>query len=273
MKKYQLVIVLLLSVFILGFIDNQRVVVRTVSLEANPFPAPLGELRIVHLSDLHYLKENRITASLITRVPSLQPDVIVFTGDMVDAKTKDIDGLLTLMQALRETAPVVCIPGNHEYWSGLHPHLAQALAAIDVVYLCNQETTVLIDGIEIALIGLDDPAGGKFQESIPFMHDAAVDDVYTILLSHRPEYFYEYCIPTIDLVCAGHAHGGQFRIPGIGAIIAPDQGFLPVFTQGPYLHDDTVMIVSRGLGNSVIPVRINNPPEIVLIKVSARKSP
>jgi uncharacterized protein len=272
MKKYQLIILLLLSAFILGLFGNQRVVVRTVSLEASQLPAPLDELRIVHLSDLHFRQKNRITATLLARVPVLQPDLIVFTGDMVDAKTADLDGLLAIMQTLRKIAPVVCIPGNHEYWSGLHPHLAEALAAIDIVYLCNQKTTVSIDGIEIALIGLDDPAGGKFHESIPFMHDAAVAGVYTILLSHRPEYFYEYCIPTIDLVCAGHAHGGQFRIPGIGAIIAPDQGFLPVFTKGPYINNDTAMIVSCGLGNSVIPVRINNPPEIVLITVSGGKS-
>ena len=68
-----------------------------------------------------------------------------------------------------------------------------------------------------------------------------------------------------DLVLTGHAHGGQVRIPFVGGLIAPNQGLFPHYTEGVYSKDNTDMVVSRGLGNSVIPVRINNTPELVMI--------
>lgn len=94
-------------------------------------------------------------------------------------------------------------------------------------------------------------------------------DNYTILLSHRPELFEIYVDNDINLVLTGHAHGGQIRIPFIGGLIAPNQGLFPKYTNGKIEQDDTTMIVSRGIGNSILPFRINNRPELVLITLSS----
>ena len=91
---------------------------------------------------------------------------------------------------------------------------------------------------------------------------------YSILLSHSPELIEEYSNHSINLVLSGHAHGGQFRLPYIGGIIAPDQGLFPKYTAGKYVVGKTQMIVSRGLGNSIIPIRINNRPELVVIELN-----
>ena len=91
---------------------------------------------------------------------------------------------------------------------------------------------------------------------------------YTILLSHRPELFDTYVKSDIDLVFSGHYHGGQFRIPFIGGVVAPGAGFFPEYAEGTFEQEGTTMVVSRGLGNSVIPVRINNRPEIVVVKLT-----
>jgi predicted MPP superfamily phosphohydrolase len=91
---------------------------------------------------------------------------------------------------------------------------------------------------------------------------------YRILLSHRPELIDVYEKNSINLVLSGHAHGGQFRIPFIGGLIAPDQGFFPKYTEGLYRVGETKLIVSRGLGNSIIPFRINNRPELVVITLT-----
>ena len=88
---------------------------------------------------------------------------------------------------------------------------------------------------------------------------------YNVLLSHRPEAFHLYTQTGFDLVLTGHAHGGQVRIPFVGGIIAPDQGFFPEYDSGSFKGNGTTMIVSRGVGNSILPIRINNPSELVSI--------
>ena len=93
-------------------------------------------------------------------------------------------------------------------------------------------------------------------------------DGYTVLLSHRPELFDTYVSAGVDLVFSGHAHGGQFRIPFIGGLIAPNQGFFPEYDAGQFHRENTTMIVSRGVGNSILPVRINNPPELVVVELN-----
>ena len=92
----------------------------------------------------------------------------------------------------------------------------------------------------------------------------------TMFLSHRPELFDVYVEEEVDLVLTGHAHGGQFRLPVIGGLVAPNQGLFPKYDSGMFVEDDTHMIVSRGIGNSIIPLRINNPPEIVVVKLTAK---
>ena len=91
-------------------------------------------------------------------------------------------------------------------------------------------------------------------------------NLYTILLSHRPELFDTYKEKNIDLVLTGHAHGGQIRLFNKG-LVAPNQGLFPKSTSGIFLCNNTSMITSRGIGNSVLPFRINNNPELVIIKI------
>ena len=99
---------------------------------------------------------------------------------------------------------------------------------------------------------------------------AAEDSGFTILLSHRPELFETYVDHDMNLVLTGHAHGGQFRLPLIGGLIAPNQGLFPKYDAGAYSEGNTNMIVSRGLGNSIIPFRFNNRPEVVLVELTSQ---
>ena len=93
------------------------------------------------------------------------------------------------------------------------------------------------------------------------------ENAYSVLLSHRPELFETYAACDVDLVLSGHAHGGQFRLPFVGGLIAPNQGLLPKYDAGLFTDGNTNMIVSRGIGNSIISIRFNNRPEIVLIEL------
>ena len=96
-----------------------------------------------------------------------------------------------------------------------------------------------------------------------------LSEKYFILLSHRPETFEAYVMEDIDLVLSGHAHGGQFRLPFRGGVVAPNHGLFPKYDAGIYTKNNTTMIVSRGVGNSIIPVRFNNRPEIVVVTMKS----
>lgn len=140
-----------------------------------------------------------------------------------------------------------------------------------VTVLHDSEILLERNGVFVSLIGMDDPSYAA-QNSGSLNVDQRITELtakesYTILLSHRPELFRLYSEAGIDLVLSGHAHGGQFRLPFVGGLVAPDQGFFPEYDAGQYSDGGTNMIVSRGIGNSIIPIRFNNRPEVVLIEL------
>jgi predicted MPP superfamily phosphohydrolase len=145
-----------------------------------------------------------------------------------------------------------------------------------VVILENQKVQITREGESITLMGIEDPSFKEdylFGDSESVARQAIEDlknesDGYTVLLSHRPELFDLYVDTGIDLVFSGHAHGGQFRLPLIGGLVAPNQGLFPKYDAGQFTEDNTTMIVSRGVGNSIIPIRINNRPEIIVARLT-----
>ena len=157
--------------------------------------------------------------------------------------------------------------------------LKMGLAEAGVVILENQKVQITREGESITLMGIADPS---FQDDYLFgdsesvtrqaiEHQQNESDGYTILLSHRPELFDLYVDTGMDLVFSGHAHGGQFRLPFVGGLVAPNQGFFPKYDAGEFTEENTTMIVSRGVGNSIIPIRFNNRPEIVLVTLRNMK--
>ena len=137
------------------------------------------------------------------------------------------------------------------------------------------------ENAQIALAGMDDPRFVLDSDRIPRMErelspvlaeilQEVPEEQFTLLLSHRPELFELYCQHELDLVLAGHVHGGQFRLPLLGGLIGPGQGILPDYDAGLYSQGNTNMIVSRGLGQSIVPFRVYNPPELVVVILGTR---
>ena len=146
--------------------------------------------------------------------------------------------------------------------------MAKRCAAQSIVLLENDRVRLELGGEHVTLLGLSDPSFGGDHARV--LGELAAGEGYRILLSHRPERMKLYAEAGVDLVFSGHAHGGQFRIPFLGGVIAPDQGLFPEYDSGLYEQDGTAMLVSRGIGNSIIPLRICNRPEILVaqLKVS-----
>ena len=172
-------------------------------------------------------------------------------------------------------ARVYFVSGNHEARILEYEDLKIGLVKAGVVILENQKVQITREGESITIMGIDDPS---FQEDYLFGDAVSVtssalseiqneSDRYTVLLAHRPELFETYVDAGVDLVFSGHAHGGQFRLPFVGGLIAPNQGFFPEYDAGLFSEGSTTMIVSRGVGNSIIPIRFNNRPEIVVAEL------
>ena len=253
--------------------DNVSIQTTLYEIQITEEYADLDDFTIVQISDLHNARFGKEQTRLLAAVAEQEPDLIAITGDLVDSSHTDMDVAMEFIEQAVEIAPVYYVTGNHEGWiGGTYNELEVRLEAAGVFVLNDTMYSGQYEGLALNIAGLKDPnmPGNNIvlaKQTLP----ALLEDVegYTILLSHRPELFDTYVNSNANLVLAGHYHGGQFRIPFIGGVIAPGAGLFPDYTEGTFMEGNTTMVVSRGLGNSVIPVRINNRPEVVVVKLQA----
>ena len=286
-KKYiKSAIVLLIVIALLLFCSYQNRHLETTyyTYKAEQLGADLEGYRIVQISDLHNVKFGTNNQKLVDRIRECEPDMIVLTGDLVDSNHTNVDRAVQFVDEIVKICPVYYVTGNHEYWleKSEYDELMDGLVSAGVVILDNQVVEISRGDAKFRLVGLDDRslADGTLEallsdESIrnnqaeqkeeTADNEDSGEKELTVVLAHEPQYLARYAGTGVDLVLSGHAHGGQFRLPFVGGIVAPDQGFLPEYTAGEYYMNGTEMIVSRGLGNSVIPVRLFNYPEIVCV--------
>ena len=261
-----------------GMAENRTV--RTTELRPafSSLPAAFEGFAIVQLSDLHNARFGKEQNKLLSRIRAASPDVIVVTGDLIDKRRAGMKNALRCMERAVRIAPVWYVTGNHEAKSKEYPALRTALEALGVGILCDRCTTLRRGDAHITLAGLSDVRfftndKTMFPENVYSRLKALLpeDAAFTVLLAHRPELFSVYRAAGADLTLCGHAHGGQFRLPLVGGVVAPEQGLFPKYTKGIYEEAGKVMIVSRGLGNSSVPIRLNNPPEVVRIVLTQKK--
>ena len=255
---------------------NTALEITEIMVSSDRIPPAFSGFRIAQVSDLHNAEFGEGNAELLQMLSECAPDIIVITGDLVDSSRTDIDVAITFAGEAAGIAPTYYVTGNHEAAISQYDVLKSGLEMAGVVVLEDEAISLEYDGESITLIGLSDPdatiKGDLFGE-VPAMVSTKLrnltdaDSGYTVLLSHRPELFETYVSCSIDLVLSGHAHGGQFRLPFVGGLIAPNQELFPKYNAGLYTEGTTNMVVSRGIGNSIIPIRFNNRPEIVLVEL------
>ena len=269
-------IVLLLTLAIWTIWGNTALMINTITVLDSQIPSEFTGFRIAQVSDLHNAEFGEENAHLLNLLSESQPDIITITGDLVDAQHTDINTALSFAEKADRIAPVYYVTGNHEASLPQYEELKTGLEVAGVTVLEDKAIQLERNGSFVTLIGLSDPnftIKSNIFDEVPVMISTKLNDLmedkagYTILLSHRPELFDTYVSCGVDLVLSGHAHGGQFRLPLIGGLVAPNQGFFPKYDAGLYTNGGTNMVVSRGLGNSIIPLRFNNRPEIVLVEL------
>lgn len=280
-KKRIMIWVLCLSVALAALIawiawGNTALELTKYTVPGESLPAPFEGYRIAQVSDLHNAEMGEGNHRLLTMLKDTEPDIIVITGDFVDSEHTDVAIALDFAKEAVAIAPCYYVTGNHEAMTEAYATLKEGLIALGVTVLENARVELEREGETITLMGVLDPSfssdGMLATDDAVMKHtlDALTSetDGYTVLLSHRPELFDTYVDSGVELVFCGHAHGGQFRLPFVGGVVAPGQGLFPAYDAGVYTQADTHMVVSRGIGNSIIPLRINNRPEVVLVELA-----
>ena len=238
-----------------------------------------GSFTIAQVSDLHNAEFGGGNGELLTILEEAEPDLIAITGDLIDSRRTDPAPALAFLEGAVELAPVCYVTGNHEFRAyDAYQDLKSHMEELGVIVLENE--SMVLEEVPLRVIGLDDPSFGVRSDPsatpeqivqgalTALAPQAGEEDLRTVLLAHRPEYVELYAQHGADLVLSGHAHGGQVRLPGVGGLYAPGQGFLPAYTSGLYQIGETSLVVSRGLGNSLFPLRVNNRPEVVLVELA-----
>lgn len=274
-----LVAVLIIAVCVRGIWENHALQCNPLTVEDEKLPASFDGLRIAHISDLHNTRFGKDQQNLIGLLREEKPDLIVVTGDLIDKRRPGMRNALDFAAQAVRIAPVYYVPGNHEAASAEYSALKRQLAELGVILLDDRAVRLERGEEVLTLMGVADPRmcvpnenaaiARCMQEKLSAVTEGAQG--YQILLAHRPETLAQYAQAGIDLVFCGHAHGGQFRLPW-GGVIAPNQGFFPKITAGIHREGGTRMVVSRGLGNSWIPIRLFNRPEVLLVTLRRAKT-
>lgn len=277
MKTYIIIFFIIAVMIIFLTWQNNDIVITKHEYINNKLPKKFNGFKILHISDLH---NKDFHGKLTTKVKEINPDIIVITGDLIDRRKTKINIAADFIKEIVKAAPTYYVSGNHEQLSQHYKELKSILYNLDVEIMDNSYITFINEEYEIGLFGVADPAINK--DVKPYMIDKNANYMrnsikklinnnveFNVLLSHRPELFDVYQEMGIDLIFSGHAHGGQIRIPFLGGLLSPNQGFFPKYSEGMHTEGTTSMVVSRGLGNSLFPFRVFNRPELVVVTLKS----
>lgn len=274
-RTFLITIILIILGCLFVYFENNNIVITKYTYKNEQIPSQFKNLKILQISDLHNAQFGKNQNTIIRKIKKCQPDMIFITGDIIDANRYDLQKAITLVKQVVDIALTYYVSGNHEAWSNHYNEVKAALLEEKVVVLDNDSIDIKRGKDSITLIGLKDPAflysdyffGTDYSAWENYLKSQVKYNKFEILLSHRPELMDIYKKHNVDLVFSGHVHGGQFRLPFMGGVVGPDQGFFPKYDAGEFVEQNTTMILSRGLGNSIIPLRIFNRPELVLVEL------
>ena len=283
------IIFIFIGIFILMYLyikyNVNTLEVTKYVVENKKVPKEFDGYNIVQISDLHSKLFGENNKKLIQKIKSLNPDIVVVTGDLIDGENNNYNVALDFLKEISKLYRVYYIIGNHEQKSLIKKYKDEykdyfnKLHQIDFVNLDNNKVEIVKGDSNINLYGLTVPYSCyKYlfdnQETtsidIDFLEEklGKVDrEQFNILLAHTPFYFDEYEKWGADLTLCGHVHGGIVRLPIVGGLLSPDRKFFPKYDLGEYIKNKSTMIVSKGLGGSKVLIRVNCKPEIVNIKL------
>lgn len=277
--------ILIIILLIYSIIDTNHLIITNYEYSNSNIPKEFDGFKILQLSDFHNkefpqfpgdskpLDETsnpKYNKRMIDMIHKISPDIIVITGDFIDSRHYKEEVAVDLIKNLVKDYPMYYVTGNHESYKGISEEMKETMEEMGVTALNNQTAAIVKEHSQINIAGVNDFKEFNNESEYIDTLSSLKGDGFNLLLSHRPEFMNIYTSIQYDLVFTGHAHGGQIKIPFLGGVLAPDQGFFPEYSDGTYTEDSTTMIVSRGIGNSLFPLRFLNPPELVVVTLKSK---
>jgi len=243
--------------------EPRHLSIELLELEFTRLPPAFDGLKVAQFSDLHlgFHSYELDLKNLMESIMSQSPDVICLTGDIVDNSAEPLVQAVPYLTSLKAPMGKYAILGNHDHW-GQPEEVVRMLEASGFVVLQNsnvllrrQESMIAIVGLEDLLMGLPDP--DKALKGIP-------EGTFSLLLMHEPDYADTAALYPFDIQISGHSHGGQVRLPLLGAVITPLGS--KRYIQGLYHLESSSMklYVNRGIGVTQLPIRFLCRPELTV---------
>jgi len=260
------------SLFPYLYVERLSLALRRYQVAIAALPPAFEGFTVLHLSDLHDKEFGAAGKGLVDLVRKESFDMVALTGDLVAGNRPRLTPALELIAGLRAIAdvPVFSVSGNHDWYLGLGARLNVRLQQAGVQVLSNRAVALERGRERIWIIGVDDPVTGRDRLELALRIGDARSP--RLLLAHSPQIYPQAVARGLDLVLAGHTHGGQLRVPLLGALYVPGMGLFPPWDYGPYRNGATAMVVSGGLGESGVPIRFNIAPELALITLRCSRT-
>ncbi|MBE6160116.1 MAG: metallophosphoesterase [Lactobacillales bacterium] len=262
------------------FIATKNIQVHEYKIENKNFTNEYYGLKIVHISDIHYGRitfENELN-ELVKKVNKTKPDIIVFTGDLVDQDTKmtneKADKVASILSKLEARIGKYAINGNHDFyyedWDLVieNSDFTNLNNKIETIYL-EKDRYILLSGMSTNSYGKT-TINEKLKESTEFLKSKKDNEkpIYSILLMHEPDYIDDINLKDYNLVLSGHSHNGQIRIPFIGALKSTLPKGSRKYYDTYYKVKNTDLYISNGIGTSTINFRLFNRPSFNLYRLT-----
>lgn len=250
------------------FIERKLLIVKDKEIKlchGNEIDLNIVQFSDTHLGDYYSLEDLK---KVVDKINSLDADIVVFTGDLIDEANKyaHLNEIPEVLSKIKSKYGKFCVYGNHDYGGGAYEYYSNIMKSSGFQLLVNSSVTLNIDNKIVNISGADDGIWGNidYNKTMSKCSTETID----ILLLHEPDLVNEFSNYPIDLVLSGHSHGGQVYIPFYGSLVTTD--FANNYQKGLYDIKNkwgTQLFVSSGIGNTKVPFRFFNIPEIINFKL------
>lgn len=257
------------------YIDNNVFEVSKLIISDEEIPKSFDETIILHISDLHNKSYGTNNEILVNKIDEIKPDYIFLTGDMVSSRDTDFSIFYQFASKIGKKYKCYYILGNHELdlKNEERKNIYETLENYQITVLDNESIVLDKNGEQINLYGMWYNPKYYIREDftkekmIEIMEES--EEGFNILLTHNPDDFEVYADWGADLIFSGHVHGGMIRLPFVGGVISPNRTLFPKYDAGIYEHQDSELVVSRGLSRGQTGIRLFNQPELLVIELNA----